>query len=186
MGSYDVSCSLTGTAIYPGDPCVFVILRKGFDFAQDTLSPRADYSVEAVIKTSYDDYGFPHGTEEFPDSYVHGVVDGLWGSRGDTEKGRLHFFVCQQAWTWCQEPGHLPMLNPGFLRTLDQKHLEVSRVFLAFHCAHRNILSGFNATGQWEWPDDFDSVEANANLTIECCKSARARRLVEQEKEWDK
>lgn len=183
MGSYDVSCSLTGTPIYSGDPCVFVVLRKGFDFTRETLAPHAEFHIEAVIKTSYDDYGFPHGTAEYPNTDVHAMVDGLWTPRGNPEKGRLHFFVCQEAWEWCQEPGNVPFLTPTYLKDLIPLQQEMARVLVAFQRAHRNLLAGFGATGQWYCPDDFDSVIENAELTIACCKAARKHRMA-QEKEW--
>jgi hypothetical protein len=179
MGSWDVACSLTGTPIYPGDPCYFVVLKDGFSFRDELLELSSEYGIQEWCHTTYNDYGEPRECGNRSRQQIAKLTR-RWDAGRPTPEFRLHFWICEKAWDWCQDHGNLPI----FFRPAKPGAEEIRRVLLAFRLAHRNVLAGYDATGQWNCPEDFDSVEANAKLTLECIAAARQRRM-EIEKEWD-
>ena len=162
MGSYDVACALTGTPIFPGDPCVMVVFKKDLD-PRGKLEWDAEYDVEKIVKSKYYDYGYVEETENISEEYIRSVTD----SR-DEENCHYHIFICQMAWDFAVE------MYPSRVREYDQKlyeslkelgvsenilslhqpssklALEMKSVFVAFRYACKNPLAGYWATGQWD------------------------------------
>lgn len=79
-----------------GMPCVMVVMKKDFE-PFGCLEWKAEYSVEAVIKSSYDDYGRVAEADGYTMKQIEAWVD----SREDSKpRGRFHFFIHQRAWDW--------------------------------------------------------------------------------------
>jgi hypothetical protein len=86
MGSFDVSCSLTGTPIFEGEPCIMVVLKK--DFSPYDHIEWSEYDVEKVIKSTYNDYGRVAPVKGATRKYIESVTD---------QSKRFYFFICQKA-----------------------------------------------------------------------------------------
>jgi len=165
MGSFDVACALTGTPIFPGDPCTMVIFEKDYDpFGR--LEWDVEYDVEKIVKSKYYDYGSIEPTEDATDEYLQSVTN----SREDREEdeGRYHIFICKMAWdfavvTYPVRPreaeykmyerlvklGTYSEEELALFRPPSPLELEMKSVFIAFRYACKNPLAGYWATGQW-------------------------------------
>ena len=97
MGSFDVSCSLTGTPILCGMPCVMVIMKKDFT-PFNRIEYDAGYDVQCIIKSKYDDYG--NVALDKGSGVTQKQLDEWTDARDDNKNGRYFFFVHQRAWDW--------------------------------------------------------------------------------------
>jgi hypothetical protein len=188
MGSWDVSCSLTGTPIKEGDGCVLVVFKKNFEPLQHL---EWDYhDVDFIVRGRYGDYG-----------RVRVKDSGIFGNKpkkldddslSDILQGRFHFFVCTMAWDWAVTRFHVKphpdeeerlKLMKQLLSELKGEQLsrykkliaqterekwtyDFKSVVIAFMEAHRNPLAGYWATGQY-YTDDIPGIVDHMKLMEE-------------------
>lgn len=187
MGSWDVSCALTATPIFPGDECVFVLFNRTFN-PIGHLEYDARFDVELVIKSTYADYGRPANVDGVDPQYLDAVTDCL--GRDGQEPGRYFFFVCKKAWDWAVSRYPQKHLNMDDEMTALIEELELSAstwplaqkyreraqppfqyfsemqsVFHAFRQHHRTPLAGYWATGQYYLY--FNEILSHMELVVE-------------------
>ena len=152
MGSWDVTCSLTGVPIKFGDPCVLVVLRENFDPFK-YLGWDAEYDIKTVIKGCYDDYGRINPTDGTTLEEAAKFTD------FDSPTAHYHFFVNQTAWELAikQYPMKQPDAEIEVAKLLNDVNnlfvrpswvYEMKSVIIAFRLANRNPLAGYMATSQ--------------------------------------
>ena len=82
-----------------------VVFKKDFE-PTNHLEWNAEYDVECIIKSTYDDYGRVAATKDATDDYIESVTG--------CHNMRFHIFICKMAWDWAvlhYPLKHRPMLG---------------------------------------------------------------------------
>ena len=205
MGSWDVTCSLTGVPIMCGDSCVLVVFKKEFSPFGD-LEFNVEYNVEAIVKSTYDDYGTIVPTDAATEEWLENHL-----RDGDECDPRYHVFILQRAWDWAVNAfpmgptyNDLRMIrlqakSKDLLKSLRDELIargeqpesydpteifwslkpdwvyETQSVFTAFRYAGRNPLAGYFVTAQYD-RETIPGLIHHHNLVEACMADFVAKR----------